>query len=190
MRGRAARAGLDSSASAPSAAGIANARFAAARDRAVDSERLAALLRIAERGGQQAERGRRQQRAERALQRAGADEHGEGLGGAAGRGGGGEAEQAGDQRALAAEQVAELAAEQQQAAERQRVAGDDPLARVVGEAQVVLRGRQRDVHDRRVEHDHQLRHAEDREDPPAAVGLGVVGRHARLPGRSGGVAST
>ena len=42
-----------------------------------------------------------------------------------------EAEQAGDERPLAPEEVAELAAEQQQAAEGQRVGGDDPLP-VVG----------------------------------------------------------
>ena len=57
------------------------------------------------------------------------------------------------------------AAEQQQAAERERVGGDDPLAVAVGEVQRLLRGRQRDVHDRRVEDDHQLRDAEDGEDP-------------------------
>ena len=64
-----------------------------------------------------------------------------------------------------------LPAEQQQAAERERVGRDDPLARAVGEAQRVLRGGQRDVHDGGVEHDHQLRDAEDREDrPPPGMG--------------------
>ena len=43
--------------------------------RAVDAERLAALLRVAERGGQQRQRGRRQQRAEHALAGAGGDQH-------------------------------------------------------------------------------------------------------------------
>ena len=69
-------------------------------------------------------------------------------------------------RPLAAEQVAEPAAEQQQAAERERVRGDDPLALVVAEAEVLLGRGQRDVHDGRVEHDHQLSDAEDREDHP------------------------
>ncbi len=50
------------------------------------------------------------------------------LRGAADRGGDREADQAGDERPLAAEQVADPAAEQQQAAERERVGGDDPLA--------------------------------------------------------------
>ena len=39
--------------------------------------------------------------------------------------------------------------------------------------QVVLRRRQRDVHDRGVEHDHQLRDRDERERQPALV---VVGR--------------
>ena len=72
-----------------------------------------------------------------------------------------------DERPLAAEEVGEPAAEQQQAAEGQRVGGDDPLPVAVGEAEGVLRGGQRDVHDGGVEHDHQLGDAEDGEDRPA-----------------------
>ena len=56
----------------------------------------------------------------------------------------------------------------------ERVRGDDPLARLVGEAQRLLGGWQRDVHDRRVEHDHQLRDADEREDQPAAAAAGCV----------------
>ena len=55
------------------------------------------------------------------------------------RGGEGEADQAGDERPLAAEDVTDLAAEQQQAAERQRVGGDDPLAVGVAEVERLLR---------------------------------------------------
>ena len=51
----------------------------------------------------------------------------------------------------------------------------DPLAVVVGEAEVLLGGRERDVHDRRVEHDHQLGDANDDEDQPAAVVMAVCG---------------
>ena len=75
--------------------------------------------------------------------------------------------------ALAAEEVGDPAAEQQQAAEGERVGGDDPLPVVVGEAERLLGGGQRDVHDGRVEHDHQLGDAEDGEDRPAAVVVGV-----------------
>ena len=91
----------------------------------------------------------------------GGDEHAEGAGGAADGRGDGEADQAADEGPFAAEEVADAAAEQQQRAERERVRGDDPLARVVGEAEVLLRARQGDVHDRRVEDDHQLRDADD-----------------------------
>ena len=148
-------------------------RAAGAGDRAEDAERLGALGGLGERRGQQRERGGREQRAEHALQGAGADEQAEALRGAAERGCAGEAEQAGDEGPLAAEQVADAAAEQQQAAEGQRVGRDDPLAVVVGEAEVLLRGGQRDVHDRHVEHDHQLGDADDREDQPAAVVMGI-----------------
>ena len=96
-------------------------------------------------------------------------------GGAAERGGDGEADEADDEGALAAEQVGEAAAEQQQAAEGERVGGDDPLAVAVGEAEVGLGGRQRDVHDGRVEHDHELGEPDDGEGQPAtAVGRAAV----------------
>ena len=74
------------------------------------------------------------------------------------------------------------AAEQQQRAEGQRVGGDDPLPGVVGEAEVLLRAGQRDVHDRHVEHDHQLGDGDQRQDQPAAVlVMGVVsGRRVLL----------
>ena len=55
-----------------------------------------------------------------------------------------------------AEQVAEPAAQQQEAAEGQQVGVHDPGERGLGEAEVVPDRRQRDVHDRRVEHDHQV----------------------------------
>ena len=73
-------------------------RAAAAGDRAVDAERLAALLRVGERGGQQRQRRGREQRAERALAGAGRDQHGEVDRGAADGRGAGEAEQAGQER--------------------------------------------------------------------------------------------
>ena len=98
---------------------------------------------------------------------AGGDQHLEVLRGAAEGGGAGEADQADEEDRLAAEQVGYAAAEQQQAAERQGVGGDDPLPVVVGEAEVLLRGGQRDVHDGRVQDDHELGEADDGEDPPA-----------------------
>ena len=76
--------------------------------------------------------------------------------------------EADDEDAPAAEQVRRAAAEQQEAAEHERVRVDDPLQAALGEAEVALDRRQRDVHDRGVEHDHELRDREHRERLPAA----------------------
>ena len=116
-------------------------RAARARDGAVDAERLAALLRVAERRGQQGQRRRRQHRGEHALAGAGGDQHREVDRGAADRRGDGEAGQAGEEHDLAADKVGQPAAEQQQAAERQRVRRHDPLPVHVAEAQRMLRRR-------------------------------------------------
>ena len=146
-------------------------RAAGADDRAVDAERLAALLRVAERRGQDRQGGGREQRAERALGGACRHQHAEAGGRPADGRRGGEAERAGQERDLAPDQVAQPPAEQQQAAERQRVGGHHPLPVHGGEAQGPLRGRQRDVHDRGVQHDHELGEGDGAQDqPPAGVG--------------------
>src|SRR5205823_13830709 len=88
----------------------------AAGDSAVDAERPQALAGDGERGREQRERRGREQRAEHALDGAGADEHAEALRRAARRGRDRESDQADDERALAPEEIAEPAAEQQQAA--------------------------------------------------------------------------
>ena len=80
--------------------------------------------------------------------------------------GGREEDEAGEEHALAADQVAGAAAEQQEAAEQERVGVDDPLQARLGDPEVGLDRRQRDVHDRRVEHDHELREADEDEDEP------------------------
>src|SRR5918999_75851 len=61
--------------------------------------------------------------------------------------------------------------EQQQTAEGEGVGRDDPLPVAVGYAQVLLGGGQSDVHDGRVEHDHQLGERDEDERSPA-VGIG------------------
>ena len=124
-----------------------------------------------ERDRQEPERRRRQQRAEHALQRPGGHERVEVLRQPADRRDDRKATQSGNERPFASEQITELAAQQQQAAERQRVGGDDPLPVSGGEMKGPLRGGQRDVHDRRVQHHHQLRGPEQREHgPPVGVG--------------------
>jgi hypothetical protein len=142
-----------------------------AGDGAEHPERRVALGWRGEGGGQEAEGRRGQQRGEAALHGAGDDEDAEALGKTAERGRRGESDEPGDEHAPVADQVAEAAAEQQQAAERQGVRRDDPLPRVVGEAQGLLGRGKGDVHDRHVEHDHQLREADKREDQPTALAL-------------------
>ena len=148
-------------------------------DRPVDAEGLGPLLGVGEHHSEQRQRGRREQRAESALERPGAEQHRLGGGGAAEGGGGGEAEQADDEGALTPPEVGDTSAEQQQAAEGEGVGGDDPLLVAVRYAQVVLGGGQRDVHDGRVEYDHQLRQGDEHQRFPAA---GVGERGARRVG--------
>ena len=88
---------------------------------------------------------------------------------AAGQRGDAEQREAGQEEPAAAEQVARPPAEQQQAAERERVAVDDPLQAVGGEPEVGLDRGQRDVHDRDVEDDHELGDGEHRQREPLAI---------------------
>ena len=150
-------------------------RAARPGDRAVDSERLAPLLRVAERHGEQRQRRRREQRPERALAGPRRHQHAEAHRSPADRGRDREAEQADQERHLPPEQVTELAAQQQQAAERQRVRGDHPLPVHDGEAQRLLRRRQRDVHDRGIENDHELREGDHAQDQPPVICPGGLG---------------
>ena len=103
---------------------------------------------------------------------AGGDQHVEVDRGAADRRGGRETQQADHEQPFAAEQISQPAPEQQQAAEGERVGRHHPLAIRVPEAQIPLRRGQRDIHHRRVQHDHQLRDAQHRQDPPP-LGVGL-----------------
>ena len=71
--------------------------------------------------------------------------------------------EAGEEHGPAADQVAEPAGEQQQAAERDQVRVDDPREARLREVEVLLDRRQCNVHDGRVEHDHQHADAENDE---------------------------
>ena len=68
-----------------------------------------------------------------------------------------------------AEEVAEATGQQEDAAEGDEVGVDDPGQARLAEAEVALDGGQGDVHDRRVEDDHEHPGAQDREREPAAV---------------------
>ena len=82
---------------------------------------------------------------------------------------GGEDGEAGEEHALAPGEVAEPAGQQQQAAEGDEERVDDPGEIGLAEVEVVLDRGQRDVHDRHVEHDHQLGEADDEQRRPAAA---------------------
>jgi hypothetical protein len=68
-----------------------------------------------------------------------------------------------------AEQVGQLPAREQEHAERQRVGVHDPLELRYGDAEVGADRRQRDVHHRVVEHDHEQAERDGDERPPLAV---------------------
>jgi hypothetical protein len=85
-----------------------------------------------------------------------------------------EEDEAADEKPAAAEQIGHPAAEQQKAAERQHVGIDDPRQIVLRELQVLADRRQRDVDDRGVEHDDELRYRKQRERDPLAT-LGQLG---------------
>ena len=109
----------------------------------------------------------RQHRGEGALEGAGDEQLPADLGGSTDGGCDGEAGQRDDQDLLTADVVGNPAAQQQQRTERQRVGGDHPLPIGVRDAQRFLRLRQRDVHDGRVQDDHQLGDRDDGQGDPA-----------------------
>lgn len=131
-------------------------RGAGARHRGEDAERLVAFRPFLEVGGDQREGGRRADRAADALQGACGQQHAAVLRESAEQRGEAEEQGADDEHPAAAEDVARPAAEQQQPAEGEGVRVDDPGQVGGGELQHVPDLRQRDVHDRGVEHHHQL----------------------------------
>ena len=148
---------------------------AADGDRGVEADRAGALAPCREHRHQQREGRRRGQRAADALQRRGRR---------AARPGSGRSRRparravnrrdAGEEDAAAAEDVAGAGAEQQQAAEGQGVGVDHPRQVGGGEVQRGLDVGQGDVHDRRVEHDHQLAGQDQGEDEAGWRGRAAV----------------
>jgi hypothetical protein len=118
-------------------------------------------------GGDQAQARRGQGRGTDALQDAGRDQQPRILGQAAGQAGGGEDHQAGLEHALAAEKVTGPGCEEQEAAERDQVRINHPLLIGCRESESGLHGWQGDVHDRRVDDDHEVGHACDGQDHAA-----------------------
>ena len=144
---------------------------AAARGRTPDAEREVALAPLGERGGQDRERRRRQQRRAEPLERAEGDQRPLRPGEPVEQGTDREEHEARDEEPTAPEQIGEPAAEQEHAAEEDRVGGDHPLQALLAEVEVGLDRRQRHVDDRDVEDDHELGRDDDRQGEPAFPGI-------------------
>ena len=141
-------------------------RAAADRDRGPDAERLRPLGPFGERGRDDREGGRRDERRAEPLQAARADQHSGARREPVQQRRGREDDETEQEQPLPAEQVARAAAQEQEPAEDERVGVDDPLEVRLGKAQVLLDRRERDVHDGPVEHDHELGKADENEDQP------------------------
>ncbi len=146
-------------------------RSAAGGDEAEDTHRLGALGRLGEQAHHQGQRDRRDDGATEALDGPRADQELLRAGKPAGDRGEREQGDADQEQAPMPVEITEPPAEQQEAAEGEQVGVDDPRKRRLGEPEVGPDRRQRDVHDRRVEHDHQGAGAEDEECEPALAGV-------------------
>ena len=136
---------------------------AGARDRAPDPERAVALGALGERRRDDRQRRRRDDRGAEALNRARRDQPSFRLRDPAGERRQREQRQAEHEHPPAPEQVGEPAAEQQEPAERECVGVDDPREVGAREVESAPDRRQRDVHDRGVDHDHELRHRQQQQ---------------------------
>jgi hypothetical protein len=128
---------------------------------------------LGERGHEQGQARRGEQRAAEPLERAERDQGARRPREPAEGGADDEDEDAEREDAPASEEVCDPPAEQQESAEDDRVRGDDPLEPVLGEAERALQGVQCDVHDRDVEDDHELRDDDESEGAVAPINCGV-----------------
>ena len=137
------------------------------------AERLGALLRLGERDRHDGQGGGRHQGREGTLEGTRGEQQLLVGRQPTDRRGTGEPDQTDDERALAPGVVGDPPTQQQQCAEGEGVRRHHPLPVGVADAEVLLCRGQGDVHDRRIEDDHQLRGREDDQRPPSArVGLG------------------
>ena len=117
------------------------------------------------------ERGGQDERRSEALQRAGRDQQAAAHGEGAGERADGEDDEAEHEDPAAPEDVRELAGRKQQHGERERIGVDGPLELGEPDPELCLDRRQRDVHDRQVDVDHEQREREHRQRPPAPAAL-------------------
>ena len=118
---------------------------------------------------QDRERRRRDRRGAESLNRAGADQRRLGPGEPAEQRADRERDQPDHEDPPAPEDVRGAAAEQQEAAEDERVGGDHPLQVGLRESEIRLDRGEGNVHDRDVEHDHELHGGEKRQCEPFQV---------------------
>jgi hypothetical protein len=156
---------------------------AAGAHEAVDAHRLRPLGRLGEQIHDQRQRDRRHHRAAEPLHCARGDQPGLALRQPARQRRQREQRDAEQEQLAVPVQIAEPSAEQQKAAEREHVGVDHPDQRGLGELQIRSDRRQRDVHDRGVEHDHQHAQAQHHQGEPAFAVVGVAregGGHGRI----------
>jgi hypothetical protein len=155
-------------------------RAAGDGDERVHADRLRLLPGFGEHGDDHPEDHRGGQGPANALDEARADQQALALGERAEQRGADEHGEPDQEDAPLPDQVAEAAGEQEEAAERDQVGVDHPGEVALREAEIVLDRRQRDVHDRRVEDDHQHPEAEHVQRQPASAVFGwggLVGTH-------------
>jgi hypothetical protein len=144
-------------------------RAAPGGDTRVHAHRLRLLDFLGELGDDDREDHRRRDGAADPLDEAPGDQHPLVGGQTAEDRGGREQDEPREEDFLAPNEITHPAGEQQKAAEGDQVGVDHPSEVALGEVQVALDRGQRDVHDRRVEHHHQLAEAQHRERDPAAA---------------------
>ncbi len=143
-------------------------RSAAGADEAVHAHRLGALVCLSEELHEQGERDRVDDRPADPLHRARGDERQLRARETARQRRAGEEDDADHEDVPVSVEVAEPAAEEEEPAAGEQVCVEDPDQRRLAEAEVSADRGQRDVDDRRVEHDHQHAEADDGEREPAA----------------------
>ena len=142
-------------------------RPAAGHDEAEDAHGLHALGFLGEEIHDQREGDRRDDGAADPLHGPRHDKEGLRIGQAAGQRGQGEEGHTQQEQAAMAEEIAQPSAQQQKAAEGQQIGVHDPDQRGLGEAEIGPDRRQGDVHDRGIQHDHEVAEAKDDEGQPA-----------------------
>ena len=145
---------------------------AAGRDESDHAHRLRPLGGLGEQGHDQGESDHRHDSPTEALDGSSSDQERLRVRKTAAEGGDGEEPDSGQEEPPMAKEISQASAEQEKAAEGQDVRVHDPGERRLGEPKVGPDRWQCDVHDRRVEDDHQIAQTEDDQREPAGAVVG------------------